>query len=420
MTDPEEKVGGNPYRIDKSFDFLEHLRYCPASVVKKLDRLRRRILWKGNKERRRYYLVEWEVTQLRKGQGGLGIKNLEIQNSCLLMKWLPRFCDEENSLWKEVTIHKFGQNSPWCSSEVNCTNQTGIWRAIRGLWSKLPENSKIRVGNETPSEIFIARNFNKFGRYISLINVRGRRRAVLIIQELTTNSGWMDIGEKVTRFISSHKRENNLEEYRLSDSNIPYAEVVRNFKWEDRNGKSIETNSTVKSGGIISINDSLINQNGVLKRSLLGAFNADATLSEVRRWSNTNWRQAHGLNIYEMGNGLFLFEFTSKLIAEQVMKGDWIWMKTPIKLRWWNPSIGTYELMNRPKTTWVRTVGLPLHLWSQKIFRLIGEYCGGWAETEEETTLRNHIKWARIKVHGDGSNIPKEVTIENRGVLFTM
>ncbi|KAG5586775.1 hypothetical protein H5410_047209 [Solanum commersonii] len=104
-------------------------------------------IWRFWKEKGRYNLVEWEVTQLRNGQGGLGIQNLEIHNSCLLMKWLWRFCDEETSLWKEVIVHKFGQNSPWCSNEVNCTYGTGVWRTIRDLWSKLQENSKIRVGN---------------------------------------------------------------------------------------------------------------------------------------------------------------------------------------------------------------------------------------------------------------------------------
>lgn len=82
--------------------------------------------------------------------------------------------------------------------------------------------------------------------------------------------------------------------------------------------------------------------------------------------------------------------------------------------------IGTTELVNRSKSTWVRIVGLPLHLWSQKIFKIIGEYCGGRIETEEETTLRNHVKWARVKVCGDRSNIPKEVKIKNGGVLYSM
>lgn len=54
-------------------------------------------------------------------------------------------------------------------------------------------------------EIFCARNYNKYGKYISLISVRGRRRVVLIIPELTFNAGWVDIAEKVARFISSHK-----------------------------------------------------------------------------------------------------------------------------------------------------------------------------------------------------------------------
>ncbi|WMV37828.1 hypothetical protein MTR67_031213 [Solanum verrucosum] len=39
----------------------------------------------------------------------------------------------------EVIVHKFGQNSPWCSNEVNCT-----YGMVR---SKLQENSRIRVGN---------------------------------------------------------------------------------------------------------------------------------------------------------------------------------------------------------------------------------------------------------------------------------
>ncbi|WMV14021.1 hypothetical protein MTR67_007406 [Solanum verrucosum] len=54
------------------------------------------------------------------------------------------------------------------------------------------------------------------------------------------------------------------------------------------------------------------------------------------------------------------------------------------------------------------------------IFKSIGDFCGGWVETEEETQLRNHLKWARIRVEGDGSRIPKEVTILNAGISFSM
>lgn len=59
-----------------------------------------------------------------------------------------------------------------------------------------------------------------------------------------------------------------------------------------------------------------------------------------------------------------------------------------------------------------------MHLWSQKIFKEIGELCGRWIATEEETELKNHIKWARIEITGDGRNIPLEVVIERDGVKF--
>jgi len=63
-------------------------------------------------------------------------------------------------------------------------------------------------------------------------------------------------------------------------------------------------------------------------------------------------------------------------------------------------------------------VGIPLHLWSQKVFQEIGEVRGGWIATEEETELKNHMKWARILVASDGRKIPKEVSIECNGITY--
>ncbi|WMV25031.1 hypothetical protein MTR67_018416 [Solanum verrucosum] len=51
-------------------------------------------------------------------------------------------------------------------------------------------------------------------------------------------------------------------------------------------------------------------------------------------------------------------------------------------------------------------------------FYEIGELCGGWIAMEEETELKNHRKWARILVVGDGQNVPNEVVVEREGVLY--
>ncbi|KAH0730081.1 hypothetical protein KY289_001269 [Solanum tuberosum] len=215
---------------------------------------------------------------------------------------------------------------------------------------------------EALSEIFCARNYNKFGRYISLINLRGKRKSVLIIPEMTLNSGWVDIAEKLTRFISTHRMKNVTEEYRLTDSNIPYAKMVRSFKWANRDEKDSKVDFTVKNGEVISIKDSLITQNEVWKRSLVGEFNAFVVLSEVRR-------TGHG--------------------------GDWHWLKTPIRLQWWDPLSGTIEKKNGPDTTWVKIVGAPT------------------PPMDSQGLQINRIR-------GDGSNIPREIKIENGGLVFTM
>ncbi|KAH0636305.1 hypothetical protein KY290_038349 [Solanum tuberosum] len=143
-----------------------------------------------------------------------------------------------------------------------------------------------------------------------------------------------------------------------------------------------------------------------------------ATLSEVRRWASKNWNQAHGLNVYEMGNNCFLFEFTSINAAEHVLRGRWLWKNQGIWLQWWSPTVGAIQSRVAISQSWIRLVGLPLHLWSQNVFKAVGDFCGGWVKTEEETDLRNHLKWARMLVKANENSIPKEVKIAFEGIEY--
>lgn len=67
---------------------------------------------------------------------------------------------------------------------------------------------------------------------------------------------------------------------------------------------------------------------------------------------------------------------------------------------------------------WIGVVNLLLQFWSLNIFKAIRDYCVGWVETEEETQLQNHLKWARVKVKGDGTEVPRVVTLEEGGFLM--
>uniref|UniRef100_M1DTT7 DUF4283 domain-containing protein n=1 Tax=Solanum tuberosum TaxID=4113 RepID=M1DTT7_SOLTU len=179
------------------------------------------------------------------------------------------------------------------------------------------------------SEVFCSRNYNKYGRYISLINVKGRRREVIIIPELNFNSGWLSFAEKVGRFINSRRKLMNGGNHRLVSRDIPYATVLRSIKWANKDSKLAEKEKAALKGDTIFINDDPEEYSEVLKRSLVGAFEPRAgetvTLSEIRGWANRLWKQTHSLNIYEMGNDFFLFEFALRVTAEQVIEGDWEW-----------------------------------------------------------------------------------------------
>ena len=80
-------------------------------------------------------------------RGGLGIRNLRLQNETLLMKWLWRYAGEERALWKEVIVAKYGEINPWCTENVSEPYGVGVWRTIRNLWPQAEANLFLKVGN---------------------------------------------------------------------------------------------------------------------------------------------------------------------------------------------------------------------------------------------------------------------------------
>lgn len=146
-------LGGRITMINSVLDalptYVMSLFPLPAKVEDRLDKLRRDFLWLGNKEGKGIHLVKWQTAQLSKKSGGLGIKNLGLQNRCLLSKWLWRFGKEGQALWKDVIVSKYGQTDSWTSNTVTSTYGVSVWRSIRNLWPKLARNICYKVGEGT-------------------------------------------------------------------------------------------------------------------------------------------------------------------------------------------------------------------------------------------------------------------------------
>ena len=86
--------------------FMMSFFELPKGVLQKIDCFRSRFFWQNDQHKKKYRLVKWEILCQPRDQGGLGIQNLEIQNKCLLSKWLFKLLNEDG-LWQELLRNKY-------------------------------------------------------------------------------------------------------------------------------------------------------------------------------------------------------------------------------------------------------------------------------------------------------------------------
>ena len=100
----------------------------PKGVLKKLEYFRSRFFWQNDQHKKKYHLIRWDQIRQPKEQGGLGIIDLEIQNKCLLSKWLFKLANEEGT-WQDLVRNKYLKGKPLGSG----TKKPGISHFWAGL-----------------------------------------------------------------------------------------------------------------------------------------------------------------------------------------------------------------------------------------------------------------------------------------------
>jgi hypothetical protein len=71
----------------------------PKGVREKLDYYRSRFFWQCDEHKEKYRLAKWSILHKPKSIRELGIVDLDIQNKCLLSKWIIKLLNEEG-LWQ--------------------------------------------------------------------------------------------------------------------------------------------------------------------------------------------------------------------------------------------------------------------------------------------------------------------------------
>ncbi|KAI8548067.1 hypothetical protein RHMOL_Rhmol07G0243600 [Rhododendron molle] len=103
----------------------------PVAVAKVLEKIQRQFFWGDTMKKRKLHLVKWELITKKKEFGGLGVKNLMIQNLALLAKWWWRFYKDSDSLWVKVVKSKYKlEQSCWLPRLPSSGKSSTIWKDI--------------------------------------------------------------------------------------------------------------------------------------------------------------------------------------------------------------------------------------------------------------------------------------------------
>jgi len=78
----------------------------PVSVANKLEAIQRKFLWGSFGSDVKFHLVRWNIIKNPVPEGGLGVRDLRLFNEALLGKWLWRYMNEKDSLWRRVIRSK--------------------------------------------------------------------------------------------------------------------------------------------------------------------------------------------------------------------------------------------------------------------------------------------------------------------------
>ncbi|XVF65903.1 hypothetical protein PTKIN_Ptkin09bG0288100 [Pterospermum kingtungense] len=103
----------------------------PAMVKERLEKIQRRLLWGEDGDKRKIHWIGWDEVCKSKEYGGLGMVDLGLKNRALLNKWVWRFSIDNNSLWKQVIVERYGGSTNDLLPQVsNFRNFSGLWKSI--------------------------------------------------------------------------------------------------------------------------------------------------------------------------------------------------------------------------------------------------------------------------------------------------
>ena len=252
---------------------------------------------------------------------------------------------------------------------------------------------------------------NKAGRFLQCMvrDEEGKKHCIFFPAGKGLGNGWSILTEKLKQVVVQEKKEKLVNNFaragEWAENACTFAEVAKN----QRRGNNTIWVDTGESHMRRSM--------GIRENCLVGAWKERPgivpSVKEVESWAKVVWRLNGGLTVAYLNNDLMSFEFEEAADATYVLEGGHRSFRGgSLFLERWSPDSGCVKRKNQLNKLWVRIVGLPLHLWTCEVLRMIGDGCGGYLATDEDTRRRTEVMlWARILVKAEGQERPSTVNI---------
>jgi len=124
----------------------------PKGVLKKLDHFRSRFFWQSSSDKQKYRLARWDILCRPKDQGGLGILDLELQNKCLLAKWLVNLLNSEGT-WQTLLTNKY-LSSKTLTQVMAKPNDSHFWRGLMRIKDEILTKGSFLIKDGTKTRFW--------------------------------------------------------------------------------------------------------------------------------------------------------------------------------------------------------------------------------------------------------------------------
>jgi hypothetical protein len=158
----------------------------PKGVLERLDYYRSRFFWQCDEHKKKYRLARWSILHKPVSVGGMGIIDLDIQNKCLLSKWVIKLLNDDG-LWQQILMKKYLKGKT-LSQVVKKAGDSHFWSGLMEVKDLMLMRGRFKVHDGTQARFWEDSWLGKdplMSMYPNLYRIV-RRKNMLVAQVLST------------------------------------------------------------------------------------------------------------------------------------------------------------------------------------------------------------------------------------------